>query len=109
MDILNPFDPAAVDKEYKLGDDMLYGQLARRNGDDLQGVVVFRRNLETGNVDQDWSSVALKYHGFAGPGEYDLLSPGTSTTRCSPRAATSPWAGRSGEATWSSPSPTPDR
>ncbi len=64
MDILNPFDPAAVDKEYKLGDDMLYGQYARDNGDDLQGVVVFRRNLETGDVDQDWSSFALKYHGF---------------------------------------------
>jgi len=73
MDILNPFDPAAVDKEYKVGDDMLYGQVARANGDDLQGVVVFRRSLETGDVDQDWSSFALKYHGFASSGEYDLL------------------------------------
>ena len=26
MDFFNPFDPAAVDKEYKTGDDMLYGQ-----------------------------------------------------------------------------------
>jgi hypothetical protein len=26
MDVFNPFDPAAVDKEYKTGDDMLYGQ-----------------------------------------------------------------------------------
>jgi len=25
MDIFNPFDPSAVDKEYKAGDDMLYG------------------------------------------------------------------------------------
>ena len=32
MDIFNPFDPAAVDKEYKTGDDMLYGQVARDNG-----------------------------------------------------------------------------
>jgi len=74
MDILNPFDPTAVDREYKLGDDMLYGQVVRDNGDDLQGVVVFRRNVETGDVDPDWSSAALKYHGFAGPGEYDLLA-----------------------------------
>jgi len=73
MDILNPFDPAAVDKEYKLGDDMLYGQYARDNGDDLQGVAVFRRSLETGNVDYEWSSFALKYHGFARSGEYDVL------------------------------------
>jgi hypothetical protein len=73
MDILNPFDPAAVDKEYKLGDDMLYGQYARDNGDDIQGVVVFRRSLETGDVDDEWSSFASKYHGFAGSGEYDVL------------------------------------
>ena len=26
MDIFNPFDPAAVDTEYKVGDDMFYGQ-----------------------------------------------------------------------------------
>jgi hypothetical protein len=74
MDILNPFDPAAVDKEYKIGDDMLYGQYLRDNGDDLQGVAVFRRNLETGRVDGDWGSFALKYHGLAGDTEFDLLA-----------------------------------
>ena len=74
MDILNPFDPAAVDKEYKLGDDMLYGQLLRANGDDLQGVAVFRRSLETARVDAEWSSFALKYHGLVGSGEYDLMA-----------------------------------
>lgn len=74
MDILNPFDPAAVDKEYKLGDDMLYGQLLRGNGDDLQGVAVVRRSLETGDVDAGSSSFALKYHGFAASGEFDLLA-----------------------------------
>jgi len=74
MDILNPFDPAAVDREYKLGDDMLYGQLLRANGDDLQGVAVFRRSLETAHVDAEWSSFALKYHGLVGSGEYDLMA-----------------------------------
>jgi len=73
MDILNPFDPAAVDKQYKLGDDMLYSQLLRDNGDDLQGVVVFRRNTGTGDVDGDSSSFALKYHALMGRGELDLL------------------------------------
>ena len=38
MDFFNPFDPATVDKEYKTGDDMLYGQYLRNNGDDLQAV-----------------------------------------------------------------------
>ena len=74
MDIFNPFDPAAVDKEYKTGDDMLYGQYLRDNGDDLQTVLVFRRDLVTGDVEAKESSLALKYHGFVGAGEYDLLA-----------------------------------
>lgn len=73
MDFVNPFDPAQVDREYKAGDDLLYGQYLTDSGDDLQGVVVFRRNLATGDVDDDASAVALKYHGFRGAGEYDLL------------------------------------
>ena len=73
MDILNPFDPASVDKEYKSGDDMLYGQYLFNNGNDLQATAVVRRNLVTGNVERDQSSFAAKFHGFRGSVEYDLL------------------------------------
>ncbi len=73
MDIFNPFDPAAVDKEYKTGDDMLYGQYLFNNGSDMQGVAVVRRNPLTGDVDKDQSSLAFKYHGFVGMNEFDLL------------------------------------
>lgn len=73
MDIFNPFDPAAVDREFKTGDDMLYGQFLRSNGDDTQGVMVFRRDLATGDVEADQSSLAAKYHGFVGQGEFDAL------------------------------------
>lgn len=73
MDIFNPFDPAAVDKEYKTGDDMLYGQVLRGNGDDLQGVMVFRRDPFTENVEADQGSLALKYHHMASLSEYDAL------------------------------------
>mgnify|MGYP001823431736 CR=1 FL=1 len=73
MDIFNPFDPAAVDKEYKTGDDMLYGQYLLDNGNDFQGVAVVRRNPLTGDVESDQSSLAFKYHGFIGMNEYDLL------------------------------------
>ena len=73
MDILNPFDPAAVDKEYKSGDDMLYGQYLQDNGNDVQAVAVVRRNPISGEVEQGESSLALKYHGFLGRHEYDLL------------------------------------
>ena len=72
MDFFNPFDPAAIDKEYKTGDDMAYGQYLRNNGDDLQAVWVIRRDLN-GEVSSDVDSIAAKYHGFAGEKEYDLL------------------------------------
>ena len=72
MDFFNPFDPSAVDKEYKTGDDMLYGQYLRQNGDDAQAVWVFRRDL-AGEVTSDVDSIAAKYHGFAAESEYDLL------------------------------------
>jgi len=74
MDILNPFDPTAVDKEYKSGDDMLYAQYLFDSGNDLQAVAVVRRNPVSGDVEQDQSSLALKYHGFLGSNEYDLLA-----------------------------------
>jgi len=72
MDILNPFDPAAVDKEYKTGDDMAYGQFLLDNGDDLQGVWVARRDL-SGSLTHAVTSTAAKYHGFVSEFEYDLL------------------------------------
>ncbi len=73
MDIVNPFDPAAIDTEYKAGDDMLYGQYLRNNGDDTQAAVVFRRNIVTNDVDSDESTTAIKYHGIAGDSEFDIL------------------------------------
>jgi len=73
MDIVNPFDPAAIDTEYKSGDDMLYGQYLRNSGDDIQAAVVFRRNILTGDVESDQYTSAIKYHGIAGEAEYDLL------------------------------------
>jgi len=73
MDLVNPFDPAAVDTEYKVGDDMLYAQFLRDSGDDVQGAYVVRRNPVSDDVEADESTVAVKYHGFAGEAEYDLL------------------------------------
>ena len=73
MDIFNPFDPATVDKEFKSGDDMLYGQYLFNDGSDIQTVAVVRRDLTSGEVEADQSSLALKYHGFIGGYEYDLL------------------------------------
>jgi hypothetical protein len=73
MDIVNPFDPTAVDTEYKTGDDLLYGQYLQDSGNDTQAAYVVRRNPLSGDVESDQATLAAKYHGFAGPGEYDLL------------------------------------
>ena len=73
MDIVNPFDPTAVDTEYKAGDDMLYGQFLRASGDDIQGSYVVRRDPITGEVESDQATMAGKYHGFVGVSEYDVL------------------------------------
>jgi hypothetical protein len=72
MDFLNPFDPAAVDTEYKLGDDMLYGQYLLGNGSDMQLVSVMRRDQD-GDINAEVSSTALKFHGFGLNREFDLL------------------------------------
>ncbi len=73
MDLVNPFDPASIDTEYKTGDDMLYAQYLQENGNDLQFAWVLRRDPLTGDVEQDEATIAIKYHGFAGATEYDLL------------------------------------
>jgi len=73
MDLVNPFDPTTIDTEYKTGDDMVYAQYLRDNGDDVQGAAVFRRDPASGDVESDQGTVALKYHGFAGETEYDIL------------------------------------
>ncbi len=73
MDLVNPFDPSTIDTEYKAGDDMLYAQYLRDSGDDVQGAAVVRRNAINGDVESDVATYAVKYHGFAGELEYDVL------------------------------------
>jgi len=72
MDFINPFDPSAIDKEYKSGDDMLYTQYLQQNGNDVQMVWVLRRD-DKGDVTNKVNSITAKYHGIVGNNEYDLL------------------------------------
>jgi hypothetical protein len=73
MDLVNPFDPTAVDKEYKIGDDMLYVQYLRDSGADFQAAYVIRRDTLDHQAGSETATSAIKYHGFAGEGEYDLM------------------------------------
>lgn len=73
VDFFNPFDPAAVDKEYKSGDDMLYGQLLQDNGNDWEFVSVWRRD-EDGNTDNRVNTNTVKYHAFVGERELEFVA-----------------------------------
>lgn len=73
MDLVNPFDPAAVDTEYKAGDDMLYAQYLRSNGHDVEFAHVVRRDVVSRDAEFGESATAIKYHGLVGEAEFDLL------------------------------------
>jgi hypothetical protein len=73
MDLVNPFNPATVDTEYKAGDDMLYLQYLRDSGSDIQGAHVLRRDFLSGEASSDSATTAVKHHGFMGEGEFDVL------------------------------------
>jgi len=73
MDIFNPFSPNAIDKEYKTGDDMLYLQSLLESGDDLQMVLIPRRNQSTNDIKKNESSLAVKYHSTLGDTDMDVL------------------------------------
>ncbi|NDY42616.1 hypothetical protein G3N55_07135 [Dissulfurirhabdus thermomarina] len=73
MDLVNPFPPAAVDTEYKAGDDMAYAQWLLPGGADLQAVIVPRRDPDGADLEAGESTLALKFHGFLAGAGVDLL------------------------------------
>lgn len=72
MDLLNPFSPIALDKEYKTGDDMLYLEWLFANGSDMQALLAPRRSLSD-KVTRDASSAAVKYHLFLNNIDVDVM------------------------------------
>jgi hypothetical protein len=73
MDLLNPFAPSDVIRDYKAGDDMLVLQGDYGPFSDLQLVYVPRRNPGTGNVSNSASSVAGKAQWTALESDWNLL------------------------------------
>ncbi len=73
LDFVNPFSPVAIDKEYKTGDDMLYGQWLVREQDDLQAIVLRRRDPATRRVESSQSTYAAKYRARWSGFDFDFL------------------------------------
>jgi hypothetical protein len=73
LDLFNPFSPTVIDTDYKPGADMLSTQWLLPGGDDLQAVVVPRRAGSGEPVAADQSSLAVRWHHFAGGIEVVLM------------------------------------
>jgi hypothetical protein len=73
MDLFNPFPPAQIDRDYKVGDDMVDVQLAHPNIGDLQLLYVIRRDSDDDDVKKSTSSLAAKAHFSAGTAEFDVM------------------------------------
>lgn len=61
LDVLNPFAPTAIDKDYKSGDDMLYTQYLFSDGSDVSAVGIPRRDPSTHELESDQSSAMARY------------------------------------------------
>ena len=72
IDPFNPFSPTAVDKDYKVGNDSFLVQRILPSGHDVQLFHVFRRD-STDTVSQSVASTAIKWHGFFGANDFELI------------------------------------
>lgn len=74
LDVVNPFSPLAIDKDYKTGDDMLYGQwVVGEQNNEVQAILLPRRAPATRDLEAAESSAAAKYHGRYAFGDIDVL------------------------------------
>jgi len=73
LDLVNPFAPLAIDKDYKTGDDMAYAQWLLAGGGDVQALALGRRELGSGQVSAAESSFAAKLRERLGALDLDLL------------------------------------
>ncbi len=74
MDLFNPFPPTAIDRDYKVGDDMINAQYSLKQFGDLQLLYVARRNPDNEAVEFDQASLAGKLHFAIGTNEFDVLT-----------------------------------
>ncbi len=74
MDLFNPFSPIDIEREYKIGDDMIYTQFPVNKVGDFQFLYVPRRDQKTRDVEWNQSSLAGKLHFARGTTEFDIMA-----------------------------------
>lgn len=74
MDLFNPFSPADIERDYKVGDDLVSTQFSVHRIGDFQFLYVPRRDPISGDVQWDQSSLAGKLHVARGTTEFDIMA-----------------------------------
>ena len=74
MDLFNPFAPTDIEKDYKVGDDMVTTQFNIEKIGGIQLLYVPRRDPADHNVKWSNSSLAGKIHFAAGTTEFDIMA-----------------------------------
>ena len=72
MDLFNPFSPTDIQRDYKMGDDMIAVTILSVVGGDLQALYVVRRD-ENHDIEWDYASLAAKYHRIFNTMEIHLM------------------------------------
>jgi len=73
MDLFNPFPPADIQRDYKVGDDMVLAQIRLPKAADLQLLYVIRRDPDTHHLEEDQNSLAGMLHFAAGTTEFNIM------------------------------------
>jgi hypothetical protein len=73
MDLFNPFPPADIQRDYKVGDDMVLAQIRLPKSADLQLLYVVRRDPDTHHLEEDQNSLAGMLHFAAGTTEFNFM------------------------------------
>ena len=74
MDLFNPFSPTDIERDYKIGDDMVFVLFPVKRIGDLQFLYVPRRDPSSGDVEWNDSSLAAKLHFVSGTTEFDVMA-----------------------------------
>ena len=74
MDLFNPFSSADIERDYKIGDDMVSTRCSVNRIGDFQFLYVPRRDPLTGDAEWNQSSLAGKLHFARGTTELDIMA-----------------------------------
>ena len=74
MDLFNPFSPTDIERDYKLGDDMIVTQFPVRDTGNVEALYVARRDPVNGDIAWSQASLAGNVRFFPGMYEFNMMA-----------------------------------